>query len=167
MARATARGRRRILPHGPVDLLRQIALFAAAYYVYRLTRGIADDPGVATTAFDHARDVIDIERTLNVFIEPSVQTFVSGSSKHGQLVLAKAKVRAPHCGTCHGVHSVRTPQGIEAQCKRCHAQLPASCAATPASTKVPGFLCQLPHAAPVCGQEIEPCKANPQPAGCS
>jgi hypothetical protein len=69
---------RRILPHGPLDLIRQIALFAAAYYVYRLTRGIADDPGVATTAFRNARDVIDIERTLNVFVEPSVQTFVAG-----------------------------------------------------------------------------------------
>ena len=68
----------RILPHGPVDLLRQIALFAAAYYVYRLTRGIADNPGAATTAFNHARDLIAIERTLNVFIEPSVQTFASG-----------------------------------------------------------------------------------------
>lgn len=69
---------RRILPHGPLDLIRQIALFAAAYYVYRLTRGIADDPGVAATAFHNARDVIDIERTLNVFVEPSVQTFVAG-----------------------------------------------------------------------------------------
>jgi PAP2 superfamily len=68
----------RILPHGPIDLLRQIALFAAAYYLYRLTRGIADNPGVATTAFNHARDLISIERSLNVFIEPSVQTFVSG-----------------------------------------------------------------------------------------
>jgi hypothetical protein len=68
----------RILPHGPVDLIRQIALFAAAYYVYRLTRGIADDPGVATTAFANARDVINIERTLHVFVEPSVQTFVAG-----------------------------------------------------------------------------------------
>jgi hypothetical protein len=68
----------RVLPHGPLDLLRQIALFAAAYYVYRLTRGIADDPDVATTAFRNARDVIDIERTLNVFVEPSVQTFVAG-----------------------------------------------------------------------------------------
>jgi hypothetical protein len=57
------------------------------------------------------------------------------SSKHGQLVLAKARVRSPHCGTCHGVHSVRSPQGIEAQCKRCHTQLPASCAVAPASTK--------------------------------
>ena len=65
-------------PHGPVDLLRQIALFAAAYYAYRLTRGIADNPGVATTAFRPRATLINIERTLNVFIEPSVQTFVSG-----------------------------------------------------------------------------------------
>jgi hypothetical protein len=57
------------------------------------------------------------------------------SSKHGQLVLAKARVRAPHCGTCHGVHSMRAPQGLEAQCKRCHTQLPAGCAATSASAK--------------------------------
>jgi hypothetical protein len=69
---------RRLLPHGPIDLMRQIALFAAAYYVYRLTRGFADDPAAATTAFANARDLIDIERTLHVFIEPSVQTFVSG-----------------------------------------------------------------------------------------
>jgi len=57
------------------------------------------------------------------------------ASKHGQLVLAKARVRAPHCGTCHGVHSVRAPQGVEGQCKRCHSQLPAGCAAAPASNK--------------------------------
>ena len=69
---------RRILPHGPIDLVRQLALFAVAYYVYRLTRGIADDPAAATTAFANARDLIDIERTLNVFVEPSVQAFVSG-----------------------------------------------------------------------------------------
>ena len=59
------------------------------------------------------------------------------SSKHGQLVLAKARVRAPHCGTCHGVHSVQAPRAIEAQCKRCHTQLPTGCSATPASTKSP------------------------------
>ena len=68
------------------------------------------------------------------------------SSKHGQLVLAKAKVRSPHCGTCHGVHSVRSPQGIEAQCRRCHTRLPASCAATPASTKA-RFSCANCHIA--------------------
>lgn len=57
------------------------------------------------------------------------------SSKHGTLVLSKARVRAPHCGNCHGVHSVRAPLGIEAQCKRCHTQLPASCAGSPTSAK--------------------------------
>jgi hypothetical protein len=76
MHRRQATGR--FLPNGPVDLLRQLALFAGAYYVYRLTRGVADDPAAATTAFEHARHLIDIERTLNVFIEPSVQAFVSG-----------------------------------------------------------------------------------------
>lgn len=57
------------------------------------------------------------------------------SSKHGTLVLSKARVLAPHCGTCHGVHSVWAPLEIEAQCKRCHTQLPASCAASPTSAK--------------------------------
>ena len=64
-------GARRLLPHGPLDLLRQIVLFVAAYQVYRLTRGIADDPGVATTAFANARELIDIERTLNLLIDPA------------------------------------------------------------------------------------------------
>jgi hypothetical protein len=70
--------RRRLLPHGPVDLVRQVLLFGAAYYVYRLTRGVADDPGAAATAFGNARHLIDLERTLHVFIEPSVQAFVAG-----------------------------------------------------------------------------------------
>ena len=68
----------RILPHGPVDLLRQIALFAAAYYVYRLTRGFVNHPDAATAAFQHARDLIGVERTLNIFVEPSLQTFAAG-----------------------------------------------------------------------------------------
>ena len=69
------------------------------------------------------------------------------SSKHGQLVLAKARVRAPNCGTCHGVHSVRAAKALEAQCRRCHTQLPASCAATPTSPKVGVFCanCHAPH----------------------
>jgi hypothetical protein len=66
----------RIAPHGPVDLLRQIALFAFAYYLYRLTRGAVD--GRATLAFENARSVISIERSLHVFVEPSVQQWTSG-----------------------------------------------------------------------------------------
>ena len=77
---------------------------------------------------------------------PTIQEQYS-ASKHGQLVMAKSRVRAPHCGTCHGVHSVREPTGIETQCKRCHAQLPAACAATPASAKsrVSCASCHAPH----------------------
>jgi hypothetical protein len=56
--------------------MRQVLLFAGAYYAYRLTRGIAANPDAATRAFQNARDVINIERGLNIFIEPSVQAFV-------------------------------------------------------------------------------------------
>jgi hypothetical protein len=70
-------------------------------------------------------------------------------SRHGKLVLAKAKVRAPHCGTCHGVHNVRTGQAMENQCRRCHSQLPASCSSsdTVVSSKpvVSCVRCHVPH----------------------
>jgi len=68
------------------------------------------------------------------------------ASKHGQLVLAMERVRAPHCGTCDVQHSMREAKGLEAQCKRCHTQLPASCAATPVSTKA-RISCANCHAA--------------------
>ena len=67
----------RLLPHGWLDVLRQVALFAAAYAVYRLVRGVVE--GDANEAFAHARDVIGLERTLHVFVEPSVQTWASSS----------------------------------------------------------------------------------------
>jgi hypothetical protein len=68
----------RLLPNGPLDLARQVALFAAAYLLYRLSRGVVDDPGAAATAFENARALIDVERTLGFFVEPSVQAFVAG-----------------------------------------------------------------------------------------
>jgi len=67
----------RFMPHGPWDVLRQVALFAVAYYAYRLVRGGVD--GRAATAFENARALIDIERGLHVFVEPSVQAWASGS----------------------------------------------------------------------------------------
>ena len=66
------------MPNGPVDVLRQVLLFAAAYQLYRLTRGLVNHPEAATEAFRNARELIGIERTLNIFIEPSVQTFTAG-----------------------------------------------------------------------------------------
>jgi len=67
----------RVLPHGWGDVLRQISLFGAAYFGYRLTRGLVE--GRATAAFQHARQLISIERTLHLFVEPSVQAWASGS----------------------------------------------------------------------------------------
>jgi hypothetical protein len=68
---------RRVLPHGWFDVLRQVALFAAAYLAYRLVRGLVE--GDANAAFAHARDLISLERTLHVFVEPSIQAWASGS----------------------------------------------------------------------------------------
>jgi PAP2 superfamily len=58
-------------------VLRQVALFAAAYFAYRLVRGLVE--GDANAAFAHARDVISLELSLHVFVEPSIQAWASGS----------------------------------------------------------------------------------------
>jgi hypothetical protein len=63
-------------PHGWSDLLRQIALFCGAYWLYRLVRGTVD--GRAPIAFENARHLISIEKGLGLFVEPAVQTWVSG-----------------------------------------------------------------------------------------
>jgi hypothetical protein len=73
---ATLQGR--LLPHGPLDVVRQVLLFIAAFEIYRLTRGLVNHPEAATAAFQNARELIGIERTLNVFVEPSLQTFIAG-----------------------------------------------------------------------------------------
>jgi len=67
----------RVLPQGWLDVLRQLALFASAYLAYRFVRGLVE--GDAAAAFAHARDLISIERTMHLFVEPSVQTWASGS----------------------------------------------------------------------------------------
>src|SRR6202451_2325150 len=67
----------RVLPHGWLDVLRQVSLFGAAYLAYRFVRGLVE--GDANEAFAHARDLISLERTLHVFVEPSIQAWASGS----------------------------------------------------------------------------------------
>jgi hypothetical protein len=74
----------RLLPRGWLDALRQVSLFAAAYLAYRLVRGLVE--GDANAAFAHARDLISLERTLHVFVEPSIQAWASSS--HLVMVLA-------------------------------------------------------------------------------
>jgi membrane-associated phospholipid phosphatase len=67
----------RVLPKGWLDLLRQVSLFVSAFLVYDLVRGFVEGRG--TAAFANARELITIERTLHLFVEPSVQTWASGS----------------------------------------------------------------------------------------
>jgi hypothetical protein len=69
--------RAQVLPKGWLDALRQVSLFAAAYLAYRLVRGLVERD--ANAAFAHARDLISLERNLHFFVEPSVQTWASGS----------------------------------------------------------------------------------------
>jgi hypothetical protein len=73
-----------LLPHGWMDVARQLSVFVFAYAGYTLVRGLAE--GSANEAFAHARDLISLERTLHLFVEPSVQAWASGS--HIVIVLA-------------------------------------------------------------------------------
>jgi hypothetical protein len=68
----------RLLPRGPLDVVWQVLLFAAAYYGYRLARGAVDDPLGAAVAFKNARELISIEQSLHIFVEPSVQAWAVG-----------------------------------------------------------------------------------------
>ena len=65
-----------ILPAGWLDALRQLALFAGAYYLYRLVRGLVD--GQASLAFENARQLVDVERALGLFFEPGLQAWAEG-----------------------------------------------------------------------------------------
>jgi len=67
----------RLLPHGWLDALRQVSLFAVVYLVYRLVRGIVETE--ANVAFAHAEWLISLERGLHLFVEPSIQGWASGS----------------------------------------------------------------------------------------
>jgi len=64
------------LPNGWPDVVRQVLIFGAAYYAYRLVRGAIDGRTTAA-AFEHAREIIGIERSLHLFVEPSVQTWAT------------------------------------------------------------------------------------------
>lgn len=67
----------RLLPHGWIDVAFQASLFGAYYMVYSLVRGFAEVDG--TVAFAHARDLIHIERSLHIFVEPQIQAWAMGS----------------------------------------------------------------------------------------
>ena len=67
----------RLLPQGPVDLLRQIVLFCGAYSLYRLVRG--EVYGESALAYVHADSIVRLERSLHVFVEPAIQRWAIGT----------------------------------------------------------------------------------------
>ncbi len=71
--------RTRLFPRGVFDVVVQVAIFFAMYYAYRMLRGAIDDPAGAAVAFQNARNLIDIERSLGLFVEPSMQAWASGT----------------------------------------------------------------------------------------
>jgi membrane-associated phospholipid phosphatase len=68
----------RFLPKGWGDLGRQVLLFCGAYYLYRLVRGVVD--GRADAAFENARHLVSLERTLGLFSEPAIHAWVEGKA---------------------------------------------------------------------------------------
>src|SRR5947209_14505057 len=75
----------RVLPHGWRDLLRQIVLFVGAFVLYGLVRGLVDG-GNLYKPFGDAMRIIDLERTLHIFVEPSVQAWAR--NKHWLMAAA-------------------------------------------------------------------------------
>jgi hypothetical protein len=69
----------RLLPRGPMDIVRQVLVFAIVYFAYRITRGAVDDPAGAAAAFENGRQVIHLEKSLGIFAEADVQRWTSGS----------------------------------------------------------------------------------------
>jgi hypothetical protein len=67
-----------VLPHGWLDVLRQVALFALAYVGYQLVRGLVAVPGYKP--FADATRIIDLERALHVFVEPQIQSWVTANA---------------------------------------------------------------------------------------
>jgi hypothetical protein len=69
----------RLLPHGWTDLLRQIALFAGAFALYDLVRGLFGH-GNYYKPFGDAMQIIDFERAVHIFVEPSINAWAQ--NKH-------------------------------------------------------------------------------------
>jgi membrane-associated phospholipid phosphatase len=67
----------RVLPRGWKDAIRQLLLGAAAYMLYELVRAIVAGNSLAPgyKPFGDATKIINFERLLHVFVEPSIQAW--------------------------------------------------------------------------------------------
>ena len=68
--------RARAFPHGGRDALAQLLLFAAVYGLYQVVRSLINGNDVARASWNATR-IIDFERTLHVFVEPSIQSWTA------------------------------------------------------------------------------------------
>jgi membrane-associated phospholipid phosphatase len=75
MNRLLTRIEMHVLPRGWRDVIRQLLLFVGAYLLYQVVRGLVDHGDVFAKASWDATKVINLERTLHVFIEPSIQNW--------------------------------------------------------------------------------------------
>jgi membrane-associated phospholipid phosphatase len=75
---AATAARARILPHGPLDLIRQLAIWFGFLFAYRYTRGVADRD--AFQAFQNGLRVADFEHRITGLWELSLQSFVASSN---------------------------------------------------------------------------------------
>ena len=55
-----------------MDAVRQVLLFAGAYILYQVVRGLTGGNDVARASWN-ATKIIDLERTLHVFVEPRIE----------------------------------------------------------------------------------------------
>ena len=67
----------RVLPRGWTDAIRQLLLAAAAYMLYEVVRAIVAGNSLAPgyKPFGDATKIINFERLLHVFVEPSIQAW--------------------------------------------------------------------------------------------
>jgi PAP2 superfamily len=76
--------RQRLLPRGPLDLLVQFAVIAAAYTAWRYARG-AVAPSDLSAAFASGRDLVSFEDSIGALIEPDVQSWAQDQTWSSEL----------------------------------------------------------------------------------
>jgi hypothetical protein len=64
----------KVLPRGWIDVLRQLSMFAGVYVLYQVVRGLIST-GNLYKPFGDAMKIINLERTLHLFVEPSIQAW--------------------------------------------------------------------------------------------
>ncbi|MDD5093432.1 MAG: phosphatase PAP2 family protein [Dehalococcoidia bacterium] len=61
-----------------LDILFEITILFAVYMIYAFSRGSLDEK--ASIAFQHARDIMDLEKHMGIFVEKDIQSFFLESS---------------------------------------------------------------------------------------